>query len=246
MWRLLRKRRSDAESWCGGSHARVRCRSEEVATQSSRPVQMSHSSPIPRPNTMERRSGRAFNTFSSFPKPGEASCPLNKMQKTSKSILHLKAIRAKQEHLQVRPAQGRAEGGANELAVLAVVSCEGDLVSLKLVLQQDRWSPTCAHSYAEAAAFLLEHAPSIVVSEARLPDEAGEDPVTRLVAQGHPAGVMVIGRTADEKLWRDVLAFGGHGGLERPSALEDVAQGVQAAWQHCKSNGRGSGASLRR
>lgn len=122
----------------------------------------------------------------------------------------------------------------DQLCVLAVSSCEQDLTSLQLIVHSEGWKLHCAHTFAEAVAFVHEHPAVVVISEPVFPDGDWKQLLSRLIAKGHPSALVVFSHLADEGLWGEVLRLGGYDVLLKPFDKDEVIRVIELAWQQCK------------
>lgn len=120
-----------------------------------------------------------------------------------------------------------------ELCVLAVGACQEDWTSLQLVFQEKAWQLHCVHNLADAVAFVRKHPAVVIVSDPAFSGGDWKQLLAHLIAEGHPSALVVVSRLADERLWSEVLHFGGHDVLPKPFDKEEVTRVIQLAWQHC-------------
>jgi FixJ family two-component response regulator len=120
-----------------------------------------------------------------------------------------------------------------ELCVLAVSACPEDWASLQLVFEEKAWRLHCVHSLAEAVAFVRKHPAVVIVSDPAFSGGDWKQLLAHLIDEGHPSALVVVSRLADERLWSEVLHFGGYDVLQKPFDKEEVIRVIQLAWQHC-------------
>lgn len=116
-------------------------------------------------------------------------------------------------------------------AEVALISpLESDNSSLRRVLDGSHstiyWFPTCK----AALAFLREHPLGVVISNVQLPDGCWKDLLDALSRLAHPPNLIVSSHFADERLWAEVLNFGGYDVLLTPSEPEEVLRVSAEAW----------------
>jgi DNA-binding NtrC family response regulator len=120
-----------------------------------------------------------------------------------------------------------------ELCVLAVGACQEDWASMQMVFREKAWNLHCVHNLADAVAFVQKHPAVVVVSDPVFTDGDWKHLLSHLIAEGHPSALVVVCRLADERLWSEVLHFGGYDLLLKPFDQGEVVRVIQLAWQHC-------------
>jgi DNA-binding NtrC family response regulator len=133
----------------------------------------------------------------------------------------------------------RAPGSGN-ITVLAVSPSQDDLLSLRDILESERWTVRTVKSYREAAHAMQNETPAVVTCENELPDGDWKDLFRLAISMQEPPPVVVVARNADESLWAEVLNLGGYDVLAKPFERLEVSRVVRMACRH----GRRSPSSL--
>jgi FixJ family two-component response regulator len=120
------------------------------------------------------------------------------------------------------------------ISVLVASACSQDFAWFEVVLGNTGWKLSCAHSLAEAAAFVHKQQAIVVVCEPTLPDGDWKQLLSQLVELGRPSALVVFSHLADERLWSEVLHLGGYDLLQKPFDKSEVIRTVTLAWQQCK------------
>lgn len=117
------------------------------------------------------------------------------------------------------------------ITLLAINLNKEDRQSLEHILDQDCWTVHGARSLREATTLLRER-PNLVVCEKDLPDGCWQDVFREASVLDDPPPIVVVSRHADERLWADVLDFGGYDVLPEPFEGSETRRVMQMAVRH--------------
>ena len=124
---------------------------------------------------------------------------------------------------------------ANEnITLLAICPNQEDRRSLKSILEHDRWTIQGAPTLREATR-LLHEGPCLVVCEKDLPDGTWKDVFREARDLDNPPPVVVVSRLADERLWAEVLNWGGFDVLLKPFEVSEVRRVISSALRQWKT-----------
>ena len=113
--------------------------------------------------------------------------------------------------------------------VLLVSPNEEDHWALIHILRPAGWAVDTAHNCAEAVRSLgIEPAPVVIV-ERYLPDGNWKKLRNLLMQMEFPPKLIVTTRTADERLWAEVLNLGGFDVLTQPFCASETLRCISAA-----------------
>jgi DNA-binding NtrC family response regulator len=115
--------------------------------------------------------------------------------------------------------------------LLTVNSNVEDRLSLERILNPNGWTIQGANSIREAT-LLLKDRPSLILCEKDLPDGSWKDIFREAQLLDYSAPVVVVSRSADERLWAEVLNLGGFDLLLRPFVRNEVEGVVSMACRH--------------
>lgn len=122
---------------------------------------------------------------------------------------------------------------ANEnITLLAICPNKEDRQSLKTLLERNQWTIQGAPTLREATK-LLRSKPSLIVCEKDLPDGTWKDVFREARDLDNPPPVVVVSRLADERLWAEVLNWGGFDVLLKPFEPSEVVRVMGMALRHC-------------
>jgi DNA-binding response OmpR family regulator len=107
------------------------------------------------------------------------------------------------------------------ITLLAINLNREDRLSLERILDRDRWTIQGARSLREATT-LLQRRPSLILCEKDLPDGNWKDVFREAGGLDCPPPLVVVSRNADERLWTEVLNFGGYDVLLEPFEHSEV------------------------
>ena len=124
-----------------------------------------------------------------------------------------------------------------ELNVLFVSDRGGCLFSAQLVFNEDRTlrSLDCAHTFAKAAQFLLEHPGSLVFCEEDPPEDGRSNLTSRLISVGSPAALIAMHAARTGSVSADVHVYKDSEILREVFIDSNVIRAVNIAWQYCKA-----------
>jgi hypothetical protein len=123
-----------------------------------------------------------------------------------------------------------------ELNVLFVGDCGGRLLSAQLVFNKDHSlrSRNCAHTFAKAAQFLVDHPGSVIFCEEDPSGCSCSNQLSRLILDGSPAAVIAIHAASTDTVSVDVHVYK-DGKILREVFIDDgVIRTIRIAWQYCK------------
>jgi DNA-binding NtrC family response regulator len=92
------------------------------------------------------------------------------------------------------------------------------------------WNLYQAHTYREATSQLSRDWAPVIICERQLPDGNWKDVLSQTVPLAERPRLIVISSQANEHLWSEVLALGGHDLLGTPLKETEVAYVVGSAW----------------
>jgi DNA-binding response OmpR family regulator len=116
----------------------------------------------------------------------------------------------------------------DNITVLTVSPNQEDRKSLESVLDTPGWTIREANSIREATR-LLQDRPSLVLCERYLPDGTWKDVFDAAAGLDNPPPVVVVSRSADRRLWAEVLNIGGFDVLLKPFERKEVHHVMAAA-----------------
>jgi DNA-binding response OmpR family regulator len=117
------------------------------------------------------------------------------------------------------------------ITLLAINLNRDDRLSLERILDRDRWTVQGARSLREATTLLRRH-PSLILCEKDLPDGNWKDVFREACGLDYPPPLVVVSRNADERLWAEVLNFGGYDVLIEPFEHSEVRRVMGMALRH--------------
>lgn len=120
---------------------------------------------------------------------------------------------------------------AEAVSILAVSAADDEIVFLEHFAANSRWKFDRVRTCAEAASYLKERDVAVVICSSELPDGTWK---TLLAGAGdHPTRprIIVITGAADDRLWAEVLEFGGYDVLSKPLDRQEAVHVVSLAWR---------------
>lgn len=114
--------------------------------------------------------------------------------------------------------------------VLLISPFDEDHQHLRDILKHSKWQQHGAWTQTEAFEFLRENVAPVVICESDLPDGTWQDVLAHLGRMPHPPLLVVTSRTADERLWSEVLNLGGYNVLAKPLNMKEVFHVAGLAW----------------
>ena len=121
------------------------------------------------------------------------------------------------------------------LNVLFVRDCEGCLLSAQLVFNEDHTlrSLDCAHTFASAAQFLVDHPNSLIFCEEDPSGCGCPNPLSRLTSGGSPAALVAMHGASTGTLSVEAHVYKGGEILRDVVIGGDVIRAISIAWQYC-------------
>ena len=117
------------------------------------------------------------------------------------------------------------------ITVLTVNSNMEDRLSLERIFDSNGWTIQGAKSIREATQ-LLKDRPSLILCEKDLPDGNWKDIFREAQRLDEAAPLVVVSRKPDERLWAEVLNWGGFDVLLTPFVRNEVERVMHMAWRH--------------
>jgi len=114
--------------------------------------------------------------------------------------------------------------------LLLISPFDEDHQRLRDILRHSNWRQHDARSERDAFDFLQANVAPVVICEQELPDGNWKDVLARLGKMQCPPMLVVTSRLADDRLWSEVLHFGGYNVLAKPLHLKEVVHVVAQAW----------------
>lgn len=124
-----------------------------------------------------------------------------------------------------------SEPSTENITLLAICPNREDRLSLENFLEHDRYTIQGALNLREATT-LLQSRPSLVICEKDLPDGTWKDVFREARGLDNPPPVVVVSRLADERLWAEVLNWGGFDVLLKPFEPSEVRRVMGMALRH--------------
>ncbi len=127
------------------------------------------------------------------------------------------------------------EAGVDRVVnVLAISPYEEDQLILRNIFGHSNWRLRCAKSWREARTSLQANVTPVVLCEAGLPDGTWQNVLVDLEAMPGEPLLIVTARSADERLWAEVLNLGGYDVLMKPFDHTEVVRVISLAWLNWK------------
>ena len=121
------------------------------------------------------------------------------------------------------------------LNVLSVSPQEDDHASLQRIVNHSNWTLFQANHLAAALKLLRQHDISVVLCEQDLNSATWLDLLDHLRELPNAPSLVVTSRSADERLWAEVLNLGAWDVLSKPFDRDEVLRSVGAAWRHWRN-----------
>lgn len=116
--------------------------------------------------------------------------------------------------------------------VMAVLDLEDERDALQQMFTGTSWDLQCVRTIKEARALLDRDPVNVIISDCVLPGERGwKDVLKAANAVRLPPPLIVASRSADEKLWTEMLNFGAYDLLLKPFEARPVFAAVSEAWR---------------
>ncbi len=123
---------------------------------------------------------------------------------------------------------------APRMSILAVGGTEKDRQVLEAIFQGSGWELHHAPGCDAAADLIRTLGIPVVICDTSIADGCWRDLATRFEQSNRP--VMIISsRTADDRLWAEVLNVGGFDVLAKPFEDKEVRWAAEMAWNEWKS-----------
>jgi DNA-binding response OmpR family regulator len=133
-------------------------------------------------------------------------------------------------------AEYQAGGPERVVTVLAISPLDDDHRFLHNIFSHSNWRLRDAQTWGEAREALEQEAAPVVICESVLPDARWTDVLSQLAKMPGPPLLVVSSRTADERLWGEVLNLGGYDVLTKPFEAAEVFRVISLAWLSWKNN----------
>jgi DNA-binding NtrC family response regulator len=114
--------------------------------------------------------------------------------------------------------------------VLSISPHEEDHRHVRDILKHSNWQQHTAHTEKEACDFLRENVAPVAICESELPDGTWQDVLAQFGRMECPPLLIVTSRTADDRLWSEVLNLGGYNVLAKPLNAKEVFHVAGTAW----------------
>ena len=123
---------------------------------------------------------------------------------------------------------------ASALEAIVAGPDDDDLAFLKRVFAGRRWRARVVNSIHDAIAALDRDSPCLLLCEARWAEGDWKSMLGALADASHPPLLIVTSRTADDRLWAEVLNLGGYDVLTKPYENSEVVRVLSNAWSRCR------------
>jgi DNA-binding response OmpR family regulator len=123
-----------------------------------------------------------------------------------------------------KPQPGRV------VTVLSVSDSEADNRALGHLFRHTKWILLESKSCLEAITLLRRGDVPVVICDHVLPDGDWKDILATASDLPNPPLLIVASRFADDRLWADVMNFGGYDVLEKPFNRPELVRVVSMAW----------------
>lgn len=126
------------------------------------------------------------------------------------------------------------EAPERTVTVLAISGHEEDHVILRNIFSHSKWRLRDAKSWSDARRSLGVQPAAVIICDRTLPDAEWTDVLA--YAQAAPAAPLLIvsARTADDRLWAEVLNLGAYDLLLKPFVHTEVVRVISLAWLNWK------------
>ncbi|MBZ5582554.1 MAG: response regulator [Acidobacteriia bacterium] len=129
------------------------------------------------------------------------------------------------------------------VSVLAILPSPEDRRSLRSIFQHSKWDLRVAENLQKARELLRRSLSGLVLSDSSLPDGDWQDVLAEVRRTPSEPPLVVCSRSADERLWAEVLNLGGYDVLATPFETQEVVRSVSQAWRHWRDTLFAGGAS---
>jgi DNA-binding response OmpR family regulator len=116
------------------------------------------------------------------------------------------------------------------VVVAAVLPSREDQARLRDIFGHSRWTLHVAETLREGRHVIKDAGAGVVIAAHRLPDGSWRDILREM--EPRPASLIVAARLADERLWAEVLGWGGFDLLSTPFDRREVCRAVSLAWRY--------------
>lgn len=123
---------------------------------------------------------------------------------------------------------------STRVSVLAVSSHAEDLRALSRIFERSNWSLTTASNLTEAVSALASGTVAVVITDYSLPDGCWRDLEAAARTVDVAPRLLVMARSADERMWCEVLNEGAWDCLAKPFHEREVFLTVSSAWRNWK------------
>jgi DNA-binding response OmpR family regulator len=118
--------------------------------------------------------------------------------------------------------------------VLLISPFDEDHQHLRDILKHSNWQQHGARTQEESFEFLRENVTPVVICESQLPDGTWQEVLSQFGRMQCPPLLVVTSRTADDRLWSEVLNMGAYNVLAKPLIMKEVFHVVGLAWMSWK------------
>jgi DNA-binding response OmpR family regulator len=118
------------------------------------------------------------------------------------------------------------------VSILTVGEFEPDRPLLQEITGRFGWRLFEAPDRYRALQTLAQHPIQVVLAESHMPQWDWKKVLRDLRRMPHPPQLIVASRTADDRLWAEVLNIGGYDVLPKPLERDEVERVVAAAVRH--------------
>lgn len=116
-----------------------------------------------------------------------------------------------------------------KISILIVSPYAEDSTAMREIFHNSGWIIDRTAGAREAASYLTQRVPSIVICERDLPDGNWKDLLQKSDCFDEAPLMLVTSRNADEGLWAEVLNLGGYDVLVKPFDRSEVTRVVSMA-----------------
>lgn len=136
-------------------------------------------------------------------------------------------------------ARSESKQALRRVTAVAVLPSTEHCQALQRIFSRAQWTLFIAENLRRGIAILDSEPVAVAITGCSLPDGNWQDLLARLRAFRVPPPLIVVSHSADERLWAEVLDFGGYDVLAQPFDLNEVKRVVGLAWsswkQECQS-----------
>jgi DNA-binding response OmpR family regulator len=119
----------------------------------------------------------------------------------------------------------------NKIVIASVIPKPEDLRSLRAILSHSNWTLVNTDTIEQTVQLVEREVRPVVLCEQDLPDGNWKDLLEALRATEYPPHLLVTCRLADDRLWAEVLNFGGYDVLPQPFVSTEVFHVLGQAWR---------------